>query len=63
MRSLVDIVTREHVIEDSEYMETILVAVPKSLVKEWNTKYERLASMVVPRSAQYVDFGELLVQF
>ncbi|KAL7285688.1 hypothetical protein ACG7TL_000793 [Trametes sanguinea] len=42
VRSLVDIVRREHFIQDSEYLETVLVAVPKNLVKEWNAKYERL---------------------
>ena len=26
----------------------------RNLVKEWNSKYERLASMVVPRSSSYV---------
>ncbi|KAI9057188.1 ATPase V1 complex subunit C [Trametes sanguinea] len=51
VRSLVDIVRREHFIQDSEYLETVLVAVPKNLVKEWNAKYERLTSMIVPRSS------------
>lgn len=51
IRSLVDIVTKENFIRDSEYMETLLVAVPKNLVKEWNSKYERLTSMVIPRSS------------
>ena len=45
---------KEDFIDDSEYMETVLVAVPKNSVKEWNTKYERLAAMVVPRSSKYV---------
>ncbi|OSD06004.1 ATPase V1 complex subunit C [Trametes coccinea BRFM310] len=51
VRSLVDTVRREHFIQDSEYLETVLVAVPKNLVKEWNAKYERLTSMIVPRSS------------
>ncbi|KAI0768501.1 ATPase V1 complex subunit C [Trametes elegans] len=51
VRSLVDIVRQEHFINDSEYLQTVLVAVPKNLVKEWNLKYERLTSMVVPRSS------------
>ena len=29
VRSLVDVVSKEHVIQDSEYLETQLVAVPK----------------------------------
>lgn len=36
---------------DSEYLETVFVAVPKSSTKDFETKYERLSSMVVPRSA------------
>ncbi|EIM92755.1 ATPase V1 complex subunit C, partial [Stereum hirsutum FP-91666 SS1] len=55
VRSLADIVRKEDFIQDSEYMETLLVAVPKNLVKEWNAKYERLTSMVVPRSAAAID--------
>ena len=62
--------TKDNFVEDSEYMETLLIAVPKyvtacfgcyvaddfhrNLVKEWKSKYERLASMVVPRSSSYV---------
>jgi len=58
IRSLVDIVTKENFIQDSEFMETVLVAVPKNLVKEWNSKYERLASMVVPRSSSSLTSDE-----
>jgi len=64
VRSLVDVVSKKDVIQDSEYLETQLVAVPKNLVKDWNAKYERLAAMVVPRSStsiasddDYVLFG------
>ncbi|KZP04555.1 ATPase V1 complex subunit C [Athelia psychrophila] len=57
-RSLADVVTKEHVIEDSEYLETLLVAVPKNGVKEWNSKYERLSTMVVPRSSKVVASDE-----
>lgn len=52
VRSLADIVTQDDFVLDSEYLETVLVAVPKNLVKEWNGSYERLSSMVVPRSAK-----------
>jgi len=58
VRSLADVVTKEDVIEDSEYMETLLVAVPKSSVKDWNSKYERLSTMVVPRSSKVVASDE-----
>jgi len=51
VRSLADVVSKNDFIQDSEYLETLLVAVPKTLVKDWNSKYERLTSMVVPRSS------------
>ncbi|KAJ7357126.1 hypothetical protein B0H14DRAFT_2493863 [Mycena olivaceomarginata] len=54
LRSLVDVVSKDDFIQDSEYMETLLVAVPKAIVKDWNSKYERLSSMVVPRSSKSI---------
>ncbi|KAI0005481.1 ATPase V1 complex subunit C [Russula compacta] len=51
VRSLADIVSEDDILQDSEYLQSILVAVPKNLVKTWNSGYERLATMVVPRSA------------
>ncbi|KAH8992012.1 hypothetical protein EDB92DRAFT_619642 [Lactarius akahatsu] len=51
VRSLADIISKDDLLQDSEYMQSVLVAVPKNLVKNWNTTYERLAAMVVPRSA------------
>jgi len=66
-RSLVDVVSKEDMIQDSEYMQTCLVAVPKTLTKEWNAKYERLTAMVVPRSSspiasddEYTLFGVVI---
>ncbi|KAF5368442.1 hypothetical protein D9758_002368 [Tetrapyrgos nigripes] len=53
VRSLVDIVSKEDFIQDSEYLDTLLVAVPKNLVKDWNSKYEHFGKMVVvPRSSK-----------
>ncbi|QRW05757.1 V-type H+-transporting ATPase subunit C [Ceratobasidium sp. AG-Ba] len=54
VRSLIDIIKREDVIPESEYMETKFVAVPKNAVKEWNAGYERLTSMIVPRSSKLI---------
>ncbi|KAJ7655056.1 hypothetical protein DFH06DRAFT_1201473 [Mycena polygramma] len=54
IRSLVDVVSKEDFVQDSEYLETLLVAVPRANVKDWNSKYERLSSMVVPRSSASV---------
>jgi len=55
VRSLVDVVKKEHFVLNSEYLTTLLVAVPKSLVKEWLGSYETLTQMVVPRSSQEID--------
>lgn len=46
---------REHFVADSEYLTTILVAVPKSLVKDYLSTYETLVPMVVPRSASIIS--------
>ncbi|GAA5832442.1 hypothetical protein JCM11251_006455 [Rhodosporidiobolus azoricus] len=53
MRSLADVVSASDFAgtNQSEYLETILVAVPKNLGKEWDNTYERLTQMVVPRSS------------
>jgi V-type H+-transporting ATPase subunit C len=42
------------IVQDSEYIETHLVAVPVQLVKDFLKTYETVAPMVVPRSAQLV---------
>lgn len=57
-RNLGDLVKKEHFILDSEYLITLLVVVPKMSVQDWNSKYERLASMVVPRSSQVVHMDD-----
>lgn len=62
-RSLVDVVKREDVVTDSEYMETLLVAVPKNNVKDWTEGYERLTPMVVPRSSQRLAADDEYVLF
>ncbi|KAI8911740.1 hypothetical protein EDD86DRAFT_188870 [Gorgonomyces haynaldii] len=54
VRSLNDVVKKEHFVQDSEYLVTILVAVPKALSKDWIESYETLAQMVVPRSTQQI---------
>ncbi|KAK9764090.1 Vacuolar ATP synthase subunit C [Basidiobolus ranarum] len=61
VRGLTDIVQREHCVLDSEYLQTLFVAVPKNLYKEWDAKYETLTEMVVPRSSTKIaednDYG------
>lgn len=57
VRSLVNVVPKEEIVQESEFLETIFVAVPKNQVKEWNLRYERLSSvfpMVVPRSSSKI---------
>ncbi|KAI3629784.1 hypothetical protein MIR68_011219 [Amoeboaphelidium protococcarum] len=54
VKNLDSVVRKEQFVQDSEYMTTLLVAVPKQMQKEFLSKYERLANMVVPRSAQKV---------
>ncbi|THH02470.1 hypothetical protein EW026_g397 [Hermanssonia centrifuga] len=54
VRSLADVVKKEHFLQDSEYMETLIVAVPNTFVKDWNTKYERLTAFIVPRSSTQI---------
>ncbi|KAN0060599.1 Vacuolar ATP synthase subunit C [Thecaphora frezii] len=52
VKSLADVVHKEDFVDPtSEFLETILVAVPKNSIKDWQSKYERLTSMVVPRSS------------
>ncbi|KAG8915545.1 Vacuolar ATP synthase subunit C [Tulasnella sp. 408] len=63
VRSLAEVVSKEDFIPESEYMESLMVAVPKNSVKDWEGKYERLASMVVPRSSKYVVYVTISVNF
>ncbi|KAH9817992.1 hypothetical protein DFH28DRAFT_1023992 [Melampsora americana] len=52
VRSLSDVVTREHFVDqDSEYLQTLIIAVPNNQVKEWMNSYESLTALVVPRSS------------
>lgn len=47
-RSLLSVVSPRDVIQDSEYLETHLIAVPSQAVKDFHNSYEHLAPMVVP---------------
>lgn len=53
-RNLADLVKREHFILDSEYLTTLLVIVPKPMINDWNTNYEKITDMIVPRSSQII---------
>jgi len=53
-RYLGDIVKKEHFVLDSEYLNTLLVVVPKVYHQDWVAKYEKLTDMIVPRSSQVI---------
>lgn len=57
-RNLGDLVKKEDFIQNSEYLETVLVVVPRNLVKDWIKKYETLTDMVVPRSTYEIFSDE-----
>ncbi|MCJ1479584.1 hypothetical protein MMC13_008270 [Lambiella insularis] len=54
-KSLTAIVPPSLIIQDSEYLETHLVAVPSQLNKDFPKTYETISPWVVPRSAQKID--------
>ena len=54
-KSLTNIVNPSVMIQDSEYLETHLIAVPKQIIKDFIKSYETISSMVVPRSANLID--------
>ncbi|KAL4400533.1 Vacuolar ATP synthase subunit C [Malassezia pachydermatis] len=50
--SLADIVHKDDIVDpNSEFLVTLLVVVPKNNTQDWLNKYERLTSLVVPRSS------------
>jgi V-type H+-transporting ATPase subunit C len=50
-KSLVSVVNPKQLVQSSDYIETHLVAVPSSSVKDFVKSYETVSPMVVPRSA------------
>lgn len=54
VRSLHDIVSPSDFVLDSEHLQTVLVAVPKSLKADFLNSYESLVDFVVPRSAHEI---------
>ncbi|KAJ3202814.1 hypothetical protein HDU67_000260 [Dinochytrium kinnereticum] len=63
VRSLNGLVKKEHFILDSEYLTTVLVAVPKSSENDWLNSYETLTQMVVPRSSQKITEDDEYILF
>ncbi|KAI9257878.1 hypothetical protein BY458DRAFT_441047 [Sporodiniella umbellata] len=58
VRNLNGIVKKQHCVLNSEFLTTVIVAVPKSLYKQWNNQYETLTDMVVPRSSVLIKEDE-----
>ena len=54
-KSLTAIVNPSIMIQDSEYLETHLVAVPKQLTKDFIKSYETISPFIVPRSAELIE--------
>ncbi|CAI5758032.1 unnamed protein product [Candida verbasci] len=54
IKSLHELVKPEQFILDSEHLTTILIAVPNSLVSDFNKTYETLTQFVIPRSANII---------
>nr|CAB3224657.1 V-type proton ATPase subunit C 2-like [Phallusia mammillata] len=52
LRNLRQIVKKDDFILDSEYLQTILVAVPVAQFDEWDKHYETLTEFVAPRSSR-----------
>jgi len=62
-RNISDIIKKEDFIQDSEYLQTLIVIVPKHNFEEWLTVYETLCEYVVPRSSKklYEDGEQVMV--
>jgi len=54
MRNLTQIVKKDDVIVGSEYLQSVLVVVPKAMSKDWVNEYENLTEYVAPRSARLI---------
>lgn len=51
IKSLHEIVRPDHFVLDSDHLTTVLIAVPKALVSDFEKSYETLTDFVIPRSA------------
>ncbi|KAG5973160.1 hypothetical protein E4U58_005604 [Claviceps cyperi] len=62
-KSLTPIIDPKLLIQDSEFIETHLIAVPTNSKKEFLKSYETLAPMVVPRSSVEVEHDDEFTLF
>ncbi|XP_067310830.1 V-type proton ATPase subunit C 1-A [Pseudorasbora parva] len=51
-RALTNIVKKEDLVLNSEYLTTLLVVVPRTAYKQWEKTYESMSKFVVPRSSR-----------
>ncbi|PAV92198.1 hypothetical protein WR25_08978 [Diploscapter pachys] len=54
-KDLADIVKADDFVLNSEYLQTILVVVPKMNIREWEQRYSTFSSMVVPGSSRMIS--------
>ncbi|EGD73788.1 hypothetical protein PTSG_05481 [Salpingoeca rosetta] len=54
IRSLSDIVKPEHVVQNSEFLTTLMVVVPKYAYNDWKSSYSTLTDYVCPGSTQLI---------
>jgi len=62
-KSLTPVVDPSLLVQESEYIETHLIVVPKNAKKDFLKSYEELAPMVVPRSAVQVAHDDEFILF
>ncbi|KAL9607212.1 MAG: hypothetical protein Q9167_007852 [Letrouitia subvulpina] len=62
-KSLTSVVDPSLIIQNSDYLETHLVAVPKTFTKDFIKTYETISPMVVPRSAFQVATDDEFVLY
>lgn len=62
-RNLSELVKKEDVVQESEYLVTLLIVISSGSQREWFAKYETLCDMVVPRSSRIItqDSEHILV--
>ncbi|GMT23630.1 hypothetical protein PFISCL1PPCAC_14927, partial [Pristionchus fissidentatus] len=53
-KDLADLVKADDFVLESEYLQTLLVVVPKLSVKEWEASYAAFSDMVVPGSSKLI---------
>ncbi|KAH8156917.1 hypothetical protein CIB48_g11330 [Xylaria polymorpha] len=62
-KSLTPIVDPKFLVQDSEYLETHLIAVPTNLRKDFIKSYETLTERVVPRSAEEITHDDEFILY